>query len=81
MDEQQIRALVREALARHHGAPVRDLTAPAPAMAPTAVVPSSTTPHASVAQFMVVRPAGESDCVIEPSVTCNHCGHCLCLGH
>lgn len=80
MDEQQVRALVREALARHHGAPP-DLTAPAPATTPAGVAPSSATPHVSVAQFLVVRPAGESDCVIEPSVTCNHCGHCLCLGH
>jgi hypothetical protein len=73
MDEQQLRGLVREAIARHLGPPA---TPPAP----TPAVPVSFDAIA-VAQFHVARPPGEIDCVIEPSVMCNHCGHCLCYGY
>jgi hypothetical protein len=78
MDEQQLRALVRDAIARHLG------PAPVPASGPVTVPgPLAATPQASiaVAQFHIARAPGEIDCVIEPSVTCNHCGHCLCYGH
>lgn len=84
MDEQQIRLLVRQAIARHMGTP----EAPAPvaraaAVAPPAVMPApaGTPAHAAFARFHLVRPAGETECLIEPTVTCNHCGHCQCYGH
>ena len=73
MDEQQLRSLVREAIARHLGP-----ASPAPAPAAVSAVPATAI---AVAQFHLPRPAGEVDCVIEPSVTCTHCGHCLCYGH
>jgi hypothetical protein len=75
MDEQQLRALVREAIARHLGPP----SAPPPvsALVPAAV---AAVPIA-VAKFHLARAPGEVECVIEPAVTCNHCGHCLCYGH
>ncbi len=80
MDEQQVRLLVRQAIARHMGAPL-----PASAPAPVAAVPlpGSAVPATllSFAQFHLARPAGETECVIEPTVTCNHCGHCQCYGH
>ena len=78
MDEQELRALVRAAIARHHGGP-----APAAPVAhvPTLTVADIRSGHVSVAQFHVARNPGETECVIEPSVTCNHCGHCLCYGH
>ena len=82
MTEQELRTLVREAIARHvAGADAPSHLAPsslAPAH-PRTFVPSH---HASHGLF--VLPAGaDSDgpCIIEPSVTCNHCGHCLCYGH
>lgn len=86
MDEQQVRLLVRQAIARHMGgAPAAVAAAPRPLAAPVVAhaVPATATTagHISVAQFHLVRPAGETDCLIEPSVTCNHCGHCLCYGH
>jgi hypothetical protein len=79
MDEQQLRALVRDAIARHLGPP--PVSAASVPMTVPAPLPAA--PHASiaVAQFHVARAPGEVDCVIEPSVTCNHCGHCLCYGH
>ncbi|MGD9903798.1 MAG: hypothetical protein AB7U83_10025 [Vicinamibacterales bacterium] len=77
MDEHQLRALVRDAIARHLG-PGSPAASPRPAAA--APEPAAARPIV-VAQFQVARPAGEIDCVIEPTVTCNHCGHCLCYGH
>ncbi len=70
MTEQELRALVREAVARH-------LQSPPP---PQRVDVVRT--HMSHAQF--VMPAGmDSDgpCLIEPAVACNHCGFCKSYGH
>jgi hypothetical protein len=77
MDEQQLRALVREAIARHLG-PESGPAAVAVPAAPAAVAPPGSI---AVARFHVARAPSEVDCVIEPSVTCTHCGHCLCYGH
>jgi hypothetical protein len=71
MTEQELRALVRDAVARHIGAARTEGT-------PLAVVRQ----HASHAMFAV--PAGadmDGPCVIEPAVMCNHCGYCKSLGH
>jgi len=71
--EQELRALVREAVARHVGA-VR----PAGATTPFALVRE----HASHALFTVPSGADiEGPCLIEPAVMCNHCGYCKSLGH
>ena len=83
MDEQQVRQLVRQAIARHLGgapssAPV---VASPPARSAPAVLAPAAAAHASLVRFHLVRPAGETECLIEPSVTCNHCGHCQCYGH
>ena len=78
MDEQQLRTLVRAAIARHLGPEGVLPAAPAPAVP----VPITPPPGSiAVARFHVARAPGEVDCVIEPSVTCTHCGHCLCYGH
>lgn len=79
MDEQQLRALVRDAIARHLGP-----AAPSTGAAPVPAVPlasSAAFEPIAVARFHVARPAGEVECIIEPTVACNHCGHCLCYGH
>ena len=91
MDEQQVRALVRQAIARHLGpAPVPARPAPAPAggLRP-APAPPSAPPAAedgrpgdiSHARFHLVRAPGEVECIIEPAVVCNHCGYCQSHGH
>jgi hypothetical protein len=90
MDEQQVRQLVRQAIARHLGgapgaavpAPSMAASTPVRQAAPPAMAPSvDAAVHASLVRFHLVRPAGETECLIEPSVTCNHCGHCQCYGH
>ena len=72
MTEQELRTLVREAIARHSAV---GLVAPSlPAM--------STRQHAS--HSLMTLPAGADGdglCIIEPAVSCNHCGYCKSLGH
>jgi len=76
MTEQELRALIRESIARHLGS-----TAPQPpiggfeASAPSRV-------HASHGLLPLARGGdGDGACLIEPSVRCNHCGYCLSYGH
>lgn len=72
MTEQQLRALVREAVARHLG---RDAVRTAGGVGTFRQHPS---------HQMLMQVAGgdaEGPCLIEPSVLCNHCGYCKSLGH
>ena len=73
MNEQDVRALVREAIERHLGRPdieKRGLT------------PFS---HDHPSHILLkVLPGSHVDdgmCVIEPAVRCNHCGFCQSYGH
>ena len=71
MNEQELRSLVREAIARH--------TADAPQPPP---LPAFFHLHASHGMFTL--PAGadaDGPCLIEPAVMCNHCGYCKSYGH
>jgi hypothetical protein len=72
MDEQELRALVREAVARHLRAPHDDVEA-APAR------PLVLTHHAS--HYRYTLPESDGPCLIEPSVQCTHCGYCQSHGH
>lgn len=72
MNEQDLRTLVREAIARHLGAPSH----------PGTLAPSHPSSQASFGMF--VLPAGidtDGPCIIEPAVQCNHCGYCKSYGH
>jgi hypothetical protein len=77
MTDDELRALVREAIARHLGEGAERLstgTAPGPAPAWRS--------HASFGKFLVPRGDDEGGpCLIEPSVHCNHCGFCQSYGH
>jgi hypothetical protein len=74
MTEQELRALIRDAIAMHASAHVAD---------PEAARTTSVRQHPSHA--LIPLPAGaDSDdglCIIEPAVACNHCGYCKSLGH
>ena len=77
MTEQELRALVREAIARHGQASLAE-PRPDASVAP----PASFRAHLSHAQFIL--PAGmdtDGPCLIEPAVACNHCGFCKSYGH
>ena len=71
MTEQELRALVRDAIAKH---------------AAHAAEPPAHTPHGRVhpSHTLIALPAGSDGdglCIIEPAVACNHCGYCKSLGH
>jgi hypothetical protein len=70
VSDQELRALVRDAIARHTGG---ERTIPPPA--PFGAV------HASHGRFLMLVPAEDGPCVIEPAVRCNHCGYCQSYGH
>ena len=71
MNEQALRELVRQAIARHHGG---DPQPPAPAAAPLPFLG-----HPS--QYRYSLPESDGPCIIEPDVACNHCGYCQSHGH
>lgn len=76
MTEDELRALVRTAIAR-----VRTGAAP-PALGGGRVLLDAPDRHASHATFLVPDgSAGGGPCIIEPSVPCNHCGYCKSMGH
>jgi hypothetical protein len=73
MNEQELRSLVREAIARHTRGPSGHMT-----FVPTPMV----TRHASHGLFVLPEGADmEGPCIIEPAVMCNHCGYCKSYGH
>lgn len=75
MNDQELREMVRESIARHRGGDSTvGLTSD-----PTHAVPHQT---AAFVRFPLVR-GGDDDgmCLIEPAVRCNHCGYCQSYGH
>jgi hypothetical protein len=73
LSDQELRALVRDAIARHG----RAVGPPADAAR------SAFRMDASHARFLLAPGSADDDgrCLIEPNVRCNHCGYCQSLGH
>jgi hypothetical protein len=72
MNEDALRALVRETLAR--------LDARGGDQAPAATTqPLTFTAHSS--HYRYTLPPSGGPCLIEPGVPCNHCGYCQSHGH
>ncbi len=69
--EEEVRLLVREAIARH--------TARQEPPEPPAV--AFERQHASFMLFSLARGQDASDCLIEPASRCSHCGYCKTYGH
>jgi hypothetical protein len=78
MTEQELRALVRDAIARHAAGTTAAASGTGMPDASFTVVRQ----HPSHAMFAVPA-GGEADgpCIIEPSVQCTHCGYCKSYGH
>jgi hypothetical protein len=77
MNEPELRALVRDVLARRAdvGVSVAATGLPADQI-------RLARQHASHAMFLLQAGSdGEGPCLIEPAVACNHCGYCKSLGH
>jgi hypothetical protein len=72
MSEEQLRQLIRDAIARHTGSGSPRMQ-PEPALAQF---------HPSHGMFRVSAGAdSDGPCIIEPAVMCNHCGYCKSYGH
>jgi hypothetical protein len=70
MTDDELRALVRAAIARHTVA--------------TSSSPPAPTARLHPSHGLLTVPTGsdmEGPCIIEPAVMCNHCGYCKSLGH
>jgi len=72
MNEEMVRAMIRESIARHLGG-----DRPAPLAG--AEIPQPLAVHAS--QYRYALPESDGPCIIEPGVACNHCGYCESHGH
>jgi hypothetical protein len=90
MTEQELRALVRQAIARHAaaapGSGGRVLSPPPSVLSAFADRRSSLASGSWLdpAHAMFVVPTGadaDGPCIIEPAVMCNHCGYCRSMGH
>lgn len=89
MNEDELRALVRAAIQRHLGVASTE-SASAPSASARELpgelrrdfgrVPEPQVPI-SFGQYQLERAAGDTMCLIEPAVRCNHCGFCKCHGH
>jgi hypothetical protein len=80
MNDQELRAMVRDSIARHAGAEsVRRSPSPQIGFGGTDTTYVS---HASFVRLPLLS-GGDDDgaCLIEPAVRCNHCGYCQSYGH
>jgi len=73
MTDQELRALVRDAVVRHMGPATVAARNPANVAQQTGLHPS----HAIYLSVVNIDDA----CVIQPSVPCDHCGYCKSHGH
>ena len=80
MDEQELRTIVRAAIARHTGTgelPTARPPVPGARPAPTS---GEWRGHASHILYASLVNTSEA-CLIEPAVPCNHCNYCKSHGH
>ena len=81
MTEQELRALVRQAIGRHAGCPGGPPSWSAQADRRSSLASGG---WLDPAHAMFVVPTGadaDGPCIIEPAVMCNHCGYCRSMGH
>jgi hypothetical protein len=82
MTDDELRVLVRDAIARHLGGGQTVRVAPGSADAQHARPDPAWRAHASFGKFLNLPGDAEpGPCVIEPGVACNHCGFCKSYGH
>ena len=82
-DPDDVRRAVDVALRRHLERKARSSPVSAPA---AGGVGARLYAHSSHARFTLAHPAGSVNaegtvCVVEPTVSCTHCGYCLSYGH
>ena len=79
MTDDELRLLIRAAIQRHAaGDPQR---ADEGRVSPKLDVIQPSEGGISFGQYRLERAPGDTSCLIEPAVQCNHCGFCKCHGH
>ncbi len=86
MHEDDLRALIRDAIARHLGSDGRDGSGPASRSLGSGLASRSLgegwKSHLSHGRFVFLAPTDpDAPCVVEPQVRCHHCGFCQSYGH
>jgi hypothetical protein len=76
MNDQELREMIHESIARHLGP---EAGGAATVRLPATVEGSGS--HPSHLRLPLVSGDDDGACLIEPAVRCNHCGYCLSLGH
>jgi hypothetical protein len=79
MTEQDLRALVRDVIARR--ASESSAAAAGAERAPAGSPPVVVAVGGHLSHGMFSLPAGDGPCLIEPAVPCTHCGYCRSYGH
>ena len=86
MNDDELRSLIRAAIQKHMSASApsqsEELRRDAAFGRGSETVSVVTAPVSiSFGQYRLERAAGDTSCLIEPAVQCNHCGFCKCHGH
>lgn len=81
MNDDEIRALIRVAIAKHLSAFARDETGELRRTPTEAASGREGGWGMSSSQYPLPRAEDDTQCLIEPAVRCNHCGYCQCHGH
>lgn len=72
MNEESLRALIRDTIARVSARELESAVRETPQLL-------HLTTHPSAYQYNL--PPSDGPCIIEPGVACNHCGYCQTHGH
>ena len=80
MNDDELRALIRAAIQRHVATATPQDAAEGLVSTKLAAFQASEV-GLSFGQYRLERAAGDTSCLIEPAVQCNHCGFCKCHGH
>ena len=75
MTDEELRELVRHAIAKHLGGAEPSRGASLPGQSPDPAWRA----HPSFGKFLALSTDESGACMIEPSVRCNHCGFCQSL--
>ena len=70
MNEEALRAIVRDTIARVSNRAEQPAVSDAPALL-----------HLHPSSYQYSLPPSDGPCFIEPGVPCNHCGYCQTHGH
>ena len=80
MNDDELRGLIRAAIQKHMGADSPQVAAEGRVSTKLVGIQASEV-GLSFGQYRLDRAPGDTSCLIEPAVQCNHCGFCKCHGH